>query len=195
MKTQAMIISVDPGKKTLGRFWEEGLPYNGTVRQIIRTVSQTPSFGNPGSLLLGVGRKTSHSYAFMLLLIRVITGVAMIASGIFLSNAAASAALPIVLISAGTMLILGLLGRIASAATAAFCIITLASALADGQAPAYLIAMLGVISGVTILTAILGPGVFSCDRLLRRAFIKMEHRRTLKNRARRCSYQAFKYAS
>ena len=77
----------------------------------------------------------------------------------------------------------------------AFCIITLASALADGQAPAYLIAMLGVISGVTILTAILGPGVFSCDRLLRRAFIKMEHRRTLKNRARRCSYQALKYAS
>ena len=70
MKTQAMIISVDPGKKTLGRFWEEGLPYNGTARQIIRAVSQTPSLGNPGSLLLGVGRKTSHSYAFMLLLIR-----------------------------------------------------------------------------------------------------------------------------
>ena len=192
--TSARVISVNPSKKTLGRFWEEGIPYRDKGLKLVRSVAKVPEVKLPMSFLFGIRKKRSTAYAMSTLAIRIVLGAAMIVFGVMNLDPANPAIVPLVMMFAGTMIFFGFMTRIVTFATAGYLgYMAVTSFLAGAPIDAMMIGTASTV-GACLLIFILGPGRVSVDQLIRRAILVSKRRKRSRKSEARMTYKAFQNA-
>ena len=166
MSAQAKVISVNPGKKTLGRFWEEGLAGHEVGRRIIRTIAAPAKPAGYIAALTGISTDTGRTMSLNLLL-RLLLGCGMIAMAAMLL--VGTVTVQVAAIVAGVSILLGMFCRPVCIIASILFAITTFNGLDAGMFQ-WETAVLGVVS---VVFAVLGPGRFSVDQLIRSALIHL----------------------
>ncbi|MDE6006262.1 MAG: hypothetical protein K2G67_01755 [Muribaculaceae bacterium] len=191
----ANVISVNPGIKTMGELNIDEI----TLSRISRTLSnpgQTSStFKNILNGLFGINSMVTNRWSVKLASVRIIAGVIMLATGISsLTGMVMSANSGMIGIAAtilGASLILGLFSRILSIGAVGVSVVILAESLTAGTVDqmALTMAMVGAIM------AIVGPGHYSLDQILRRSLFKLYRNRNRHDPDRDPAKIAFDYSA
>lgn len=167
MSAQAKVISVNPGKKTLGRFWEEGLAGHEVGRRIIRTIAVPAKPAGYIAALTGISTDTGRTMSLNLLLLRLLLGCGMIVMAAMLL--VGTVTVQVAAIVAGVSILLGMFCRPVCIIASILFAITTFNGLDAGMFQ-WETAVIGVVS---VVFAVLGPGRFSVDQLIRSALIRL----------------------
>lgn len=204
----ANVISVNPGKKSLGAM---NFEFMQKVARTCRPMTQaihTPRFKTVCNFIFGINKSVTSAWSAKLLLCRSLVAAFFIAYGIFAIVSGASGinhAISIFNIAIGGMILLGLFARIAG-----FAAMLLNASIAITAALGYvwhlsaseipIFEMQATIQALlTGIIAITGPGRYSLDQLLRRAIfrrakytaLRRQRRRARLDSAVRLSYKAW----
>lgn len=178
---QAAIISINPSAKTLGVLKAEaGISVNRLPKQALKAV--TPGVKETLNILTGIDPHTGRRYSGCLLILRAVTAAVLITAAVLLSMSIGTASITdlaawgivdtsaVAMMSAGlaiwgVSLIFGLFSRVMSA-VAFVCAVVMAA-----------VGMITPVAAINIgfpalVFVVFGPGIYSADQCIRRAFLK-----------------------
>lgn len=188
--TKANVISVDPSKRTFGALHTELAPK--VARQFPSALAHSSagqeSTGNHGlAAFIFPTANCSFNLSMVLLALRLLLGALLLAEGITTLGAVKSPdAICIAEITAGALIILGLMGRPVTFITAVYFTMLLLSSAEFSQANL-------VFSVLSLIVCLGGPGWFSIDGTIRRT-LDSERRSRIREKKlaeERLSYRAF----
>jgi len=190
---EAHVISVDPGAKTLG----EVRINNSQLAKISRTLAApcrlvSAPFKRTLNLLFGINRKVNHQFSVKILLLRIICGVSLLAVTAHITNDPADAAgltipaVAAVMVIAGISMVFGFFSRLVSLAAGCWFGYNLYSSLMMGNADL----VYGMLTIVMIIFFVLGPGLYSIDRLMHKGLVRLTHLHA-KKQENRVDYHAY----
>lgn len=190
------IISVNPGKLTLGALHPEGATR--LIRTNININSSTVKKHRFLDFIFAVKAPGINRFGKYMLVMRLLFATILISSGCLTLNGSITNALTIISsqvsgilqITAGAMLALGLLTRISILSIgiilSASILITFTNGMPDMSALSSLF--------TCILFIIMGAGKYSLDFLIRKGVIINATRRRKRNEMKRMTYKAFQYS-
>lgn len=170
--SNAKIISVDPGIKTLGELNINEI----NLTRLSRTISnpgRKSTFKNTLNMVFGINSRTDAGISSKMFGLRLIGGTLMTALGALSLSGSAMVALPHMLTVAclafGISLLTGSFTRLISMATACIALFTAYTAFSAGSLDtvSLMTAMLG------IGACVIGPGHYSADSLMRRQIFRL----------------------
>lgn len=181
---QANVISVNPGKKTLGELHVN----DRNISRISRTLAAPRRMANPlravTNALLGINSRVNSRFSGKMMLIRLVCGTLFLLMGLpeLLGTGfdlAAADTEVIIECCVGVSLIFGFLCRVSSVAAACWYGYAFYESFAFGMPD------LGyaILSAVMLIFAVFGPGLYCIDQFIRRglyALGRMVRRRTLR---------------
>lgn len=169
---KAKIISVNPADWTRG---EAALrnKKNATSRVAVLTkMARTHKKSSFVDFITGISKGTNKSASVKLLLVRLLCGAIFITAGAMGLSNGMSEPLSAVSLAIGISIVTGLATRLATLGGAAFFGIQCHSLFISGIMPDAVLA--GAFAAVALLLAVLGPGLYSVDQLIRR-LVKGRH--------------------
>lgn len=164
------VISVNPGKKTIGELLLEARKNEPASHSIVAAVTRKPKGHSLMNALTGISAKASKSTSRRLLFLRVITAAILGGLAWYSWYAEAEPMLFIPLIVLGGSLLTGFLTRIVSIGMLGTFVYFAFQGLA---APV----ISGALAFTALVFAILGPGRYSIDQLIRHAALSASKRR------------------
>lgn len=187
------VISVNPANLTKGELHPEA--WEASFKKVSEIVSgsKLPKSCEISNFIFGINRNTTRSKSAYLFLARLVASALIITSAVMIFGSVVPASVGFSLIALGVVAFFGICLRPLSAIAA------IASGyLAFTLVPGSINLILAGICLISSILAVLGPGRFSVDSLLRRTVFNRERRR--RNAARkaaemRLSYKAFLYAN
>lgn len=186
------VISVNPANLTRGELHPEA--WEASFKKVSEIVSgsKLPKSCEISNFIFGINRSTTRKKSSFLVLIRLVASALIITSAVMTFSSVAVPGLGYSLLALGLIAMFGICLRPLSAVAAGWTGY-LAVTLVHGS----INPILAGVCLLSIILAILGPGRFSIDSLLRRTVFNHERRR--RNAARkaaemRLSYKAFLYA-
>lgn len=184
--SEPSVISVNPGKKTMGAIKEEGRRYDRIDTQIVATIAQVTRFKNVINLITGIDTQSNMCKSASLAFSRLLLGGAITAFGIIYFYSM-PIIIAIVTLAVGISTTLGLGMRIISFTSAIF----FGFITAEEMFPM----LPGIVTAVGMLIeSTIGPGIYSLDQLFRRALIRARRRNT-RNKLQRENYREINYKS
>lgn len=180
------VISVNPGKKTIGELLLEARDNEPATHSIVATVARKPKGHSIMNALTGISSKASQSTSRRLLFLRVITATILGGLAWYSWYAGAEPMLFIPLIVLGGSLLTGFLTRIVSIGMLGTFVYF---AFLGFAAPV----ISGALAFTALVFAILGPGRYSIDQLIRHTAISAAKRRNSIPAAPRSAYPHLKF--
>lgn len=185
---EANVISVDPGVKTLGELCVN----DHRLARISRKISGpgrkvAAPFRHIMNLLFGINRRVNSQLSGKMMILRLTCGTMFILMALLPMEmtdilAARFTADSIMLCAIGISMIFGLFSRITTLTGTVWFGIALYNSMAVSE-PDTMSAMLVM---VTAIFSVLGPGLYSMDRYLRRALIILAQKSIKKGRRKNC---------
>ncbi len=169
------IISINPGRKTVGERLQEARQYEPMVQSIVTSMARKPKCTSILNALTGISSKNMAGTSRRLLLLRFVTSLILGAAAYYTWYSGTDAPIFIPLIALATSLLLGFATRIVSIGIILTCGYFAVIGLED---PFVCV----VLAFAAMVFAILGPGIFSVDQCIRKAIFHMRKR----NRNRDC---------
>lgn len=163
------VISVNPGKKTIGELLQEASKYE-PVQSIVNTSPAKPRRTSILNALTGISSKTSASTSRRMLFLRAITSAILGSLAWYSWNSGQEPILFIPLIVLGALLLTGFMTRIVSIGMMAICIYFAVTGMAGAV-------ISGALAFTALVFAILGPAKYSLDQCIRLAFIRHSERK------------------
>lgn len=183
----ANVISVNPGRKTLG---EVNAPLY--FERITRTIAQSHKIKKPGigllNFILGVNPAVNDSISWKLIALRSVYGIALsLLAGYFMLQGTANTA-TIAIAATGISLIFGIFSRLcALSCTSILIVLSVMGYMLTGTINTLQIS----IASFSMIFAVLGPGKFSVDQLIRRSIIRMKKHHTTTKKSPTLTYNVY----
>lgn len=163
------VISVNPGKKTIGELLQEASKYE-PVQSIVKSSPAKPRRPSILNALTGISSKTSASTSRRMLFLRVITSAMLAGLAWYSWHSGHEPILSIPLVALAASLLTGFMTRIVSIGMMAICIYFAMTGMAGAV-------ISGALAFTALVFAILGPAKFSLDQCIRLACIRHAKRR------------------
>lgn len=192
--SEAQVISVNPGMKTrgeLGGMSRTGRKCLASISRCISSPTKTVVSHKKSrsfcrlivDFLFGVSSKVSFTYSSKMLLVRLLTGVALILSQLLPISPEDILAMQIpvdalIICCIGVSIVLGLFSRIASFGGATLLSIWIAMSIMQGAIDM----AAGWMALMMLTNSILGPGLYSADQLMRKGILNLRARIVRKRR-------------
>lgn len=179
---EPIVISVNPGTKTIGDFNEEGRRYDKLSECLAATIAHKSQMEDFINFFTGIDSKTSSTKSVKLAVSRIAVGILFLTGSIIYFNSL-PVAVGVALFIAGISLVFGFYQRICC-----LCVgVTFALFAFKGEFANINNSIISIIYGCAIpltltFLAILGPGKFSIDQLIRKFALRL-HRKKIRNMA------------
>lgn len=201
--THASVISIDPGKSTLGDLNPAATARTLRYRVLNREAQASASFKHVLNSIFAIGNAgRAQSKGVSLMLVRMLVGTILLFCGLsegfggvlptpeVLQSAGFVPSLETVaLLMTGTSLCLGLFTRIMLLASA----VCFGIVFGEGIAACEFMQTAALMFALSLVFAVKGPGRLSMDALIRRSLYSAHRNRARRRAARRLSYEAFRY--
>lgn len=185
MKTPA-VISINPGAKTLGAIYEEGVKNDNSFPALVSRITVTPRLKDTLNFLTGISTPQVNGFSSRLLLMRVITSALLIAAAVLMFQSGGDMHVAIPMAVTGCSLVLGFMTRIVATGTLGYFIFLSVNGTMD---PATVVIM----GFVSIVFAISGPGIYSVDQCLRKTIFRISRRNRIRRYQQRLSPRQMSY--
>lgn len=205
------VISVNPGAKPKGAMQNELFNRLATPIKILDNPVRHTKFRPLINFLSGINSNVNTAWSVKLLMVRLIAGATLLVTGILNYHGIYGYNVPSMLITLGVAMIIGLFSRILSGVGAVVFASVMALAYFGMTTPylPYTVLTEGVLnygyllsSVLLILCAMIGPGRFSLDQLIRAAILQYRKNALKRKRASairkaemRMTYKSFRYSS
>jgi uncharacterized membrane protein YphA (DoxX/SURF4 family) len=188
----AKTISVNPGVKTVGAIFEEALRYQNECHGVTNNTVAYTMYDNLLTFLLGIPRGCKRALSMRLLIVRLLVCSILFAAYFtgFVANFAVSTQIATIIVAIS--ILTGTMMRVTSLfATVVFLGTALTTAVYGCFMSDAFIA--GVLALCTFFVAVVGPGLFSVDQIIR-FLVNQQIRRNLRKaeiRRRTQTYRAY----
>lgn len=188
---EAHVISVNPGAKTLGELRVN----DNRLTKISRTIAPHKIVSRPFkrmlNLLFGISSKVNRQFSGKILLLRIVCCCLLAATALIPLSESDLTILNIppvavAMVTAGLSIIFGFFTRLVSLTTACWLAYSMYLSILAGDADMTCGAMIMVMLVFTVL----GPGLYSIDRLLLKALLRLTRKRKKKLNSR-VDYRAY----
>ncbi len=190
----AKIISVNPGVKTRGAIFEEGKRYARAGRALLSCAVKRQSPTGFVDFITGIPARISRKISIKLLAMRLICGSRLVAVAMNALSEDTGDGTAMLELAAGISMATGLFTRIVSLAGAtAFGLFAWFTAEAAGAVSADACLMAAFSAGC-LMVAVMGPGLFSIDQMIRFLITGPSRRKTASRHSRsaqRLTYRAY----